>query len=279
MAAGDLGERPSARCAPIERRRRPTCDAPRVAVVRERVQVAARGAPEQQHERGLGQRARPGRPSRCPRAWSLRAVTGPTPQSRSTGSGCRNASSPSGGTTSRPSGLATPLATLARNFVRATPTVIGSPTCVEHVAPQPHGDLARRARDSAACRARRGTPRRSTGPRRRASCRRRPGTSPCSPRCRPTKRGLDHDRLRAQPARLRAAHRRADAVRLGLVARREHDPRADDHRPAAQARVVPLLDRREERVDVGVQDGRLACARTYVRILHAPPASSRQAGW
>ena len=31
-------------------------------------------------------------------------------------------------TTSRPSGLATPLATLARNFVRATPTVIGSPT-------------------------------------------------------------------------------------------------------------------------------------------------------
>ena len=34
----------------------------------------------------------------------------------------------SGGTTSSPSGLATPLATLARNFVRATPTVIGSPT-------------------------------------------------------------------------------------------------------------------------------------------------------
>jgi hypothetical protein len=30
--------------------------------------------------------------------------------------------------TSRPSGLATPLATLARNFVRATPTVIGRPT-------------------------------------------------------------------------------------------------------------------------------------------------------
>ena len=30
--------------------------------------------------------------------------------------------------TSSPSGLATPLATLARNFVRATPTVIGRPT-------------------------------------------------------------------------------------------------------------------------------------------------------
>ena len=52
----------------------------------------------------------------------------PTPHSFSTGSGCRNANSPSGGTSSSPSGFATPLATLARNFVRATPTVIGSPT-------------------------------------------------------------------------------------------------------------------------------------------------------
>jgi len=64
-----------------------------------------------------------------PRSWSFRAVTRPTPHSRSTGSGCRNSSSPSTGTTSRPSGLATPLATLARNVVRAMPTVIGSPTC------------------------------------------------------------------------------------------------------------------------------------------------------
>ena len=55
---------------------------------------------------------------------------------------------------------------------------------------------------------------------------------------------------RASPA----AHRRPHAVRLGLVARREHDPAADDHRAAAQARVVALLDRREERVRVGVQD-------------------------
>ena len=64
-----------------------------------------------------------------PRSLSLAAVTGPTPQSRSTASGWRNDSSSWGGTTSRPSGLATPLATLARNFVRATPTVMGRPTC------------------------------------------------------------------------------------------------------------------------------------------------------
>ena len=63
-----------------------------------------------------------------PCAFSFPAVTGPTPHSRSTGSGCRNASSVPAGTTSSPSGLATALATLARNFVTATPTVIGSPT-------------------------------------------------------------------------------------------------------------------------------------------------------
>ena len=66
------------------------------------------------------------------------------------------------------------------------------------------------------------------------------------------------DRVGAEPARLPSAHRREDAVRLRLVARREHDASADDHGPPAQARVVPLLDRREERVEIGVEDGRLA---------------------
>ena len=67
----------------------------------------------------------------------------------------------------------------------------------------------------------------------------------------------DDDRVRAQAASRRSAHGRTDAVRLGFVARREHDSRADDHRPAAQARVVSLLDRRVERVDVGVENRRL----------------------
>ncbi len=64
-----------------------------------------------------------------PRSRSLAEVTGPTPHRRSIGNGCRNAISPPGGTTSSPSGLATALATFARNLVRATPTVIGRPTC------------------------------------------------------------------------------------------------------------------------------------------------------
>ena len=51
-----------------------------------------------------------------------------------------------------------------------------------------------------------------------------------------------------------SAHRRAHAERLGLVAGGEHDAHADQHRPAAQRGVVALLDRRVERVEIGVQD-------------------------
>ena len=60
-----------------------------------------------------------------------------------------------------------------------------------------------------------------------------------------------HSRARQAPA-----HRRAHPVRLRLVARGEHDPAADDHRPPAQPRVVALLDRGVERVEIGVQDRR-----------------------
>ena len=67
------------------------------------------------------------------------------------------------------------------------------------------------------------------------------------------------DRVGAEPARLPAAHRRPDAARLRLVARCEDDPAAHDHGAAAQAGIVALLDRREERVRVGVQDR--PCAR------------------
>jgi hypothetical protein len=51
-------------------------------------------------------------------------------------------------------------------------------------------------------------------------------------------------------------NRSRDAVRLGLVAGREHDTRADDHGVVTETRIVSLLEGREERVDVGVQDRR-----------------------
>ncbi len=79
-------------------------------------------------------------------------------------------------------------------------------------------------------------------------------------------RGEHDDGVRAQPAGLASAHRGAHAVGLRLVARREHDAAADDHRPAAQRGVVTLLDRCVERVEVGVQDGWRCPTRTYVRI-------------
>ena len=87
---------------------------------------------------------------RMPRACSFAAVTAPTPHTRSTGSGCKKASSPPGATTSSPSGLATPLATLARNLVGVTPTVMGSPTRSRTAARRPAamvaGDPATRPR-------------------------------------------------------------------------------------------------------------------------------------
>ena len=62
-----------------------------------------------------------------PRARSLPAVTGPTPQSASTGSFCRKASTRSGLITVRPSGFFQPDAIFARNLLGATPADAVSP--------------------------------------------------------------------------------------------------------------------------------------------------------
>ncbi len=56
-----------------------------------------------------------------PAARSLPAVTGPTPQSASTGSPWRNRSTRSGAITVRPSGFFQPEAIFARNLFGATP--------------------------------------------------------------------------------------------------------------------------------------------------------------
>ncbi len=62
------------------------------------------------------------------------------------------------------------------------------------------------------------------------------------------------DRLRAEAPGLDLAHRRVDAERLGFVARGEHDPAADDHGLAAERGIVALFDRRVEGVGVRMQD-------------------------
>ena len=138
--------------------------------------------------------------------------------------------------------------------MRATPTVIASPTRSRTSRAQPGGDLHRRA----------GDPPQPADVEERLVDR-----DPLDERCRVVEHG-EHgpagvgvgleagrhdDGAGAQPQRLVAAHRRAHAERLGLVAGREHDAAADDDRPPAQRRIVALLDRREERVEVGVEDG------------------------
>ena len=228
---GGCGDRPSARWAPIERRRA----------------AAGRGA-----DRGCGPARAGGGPtprraaptsvassSRAtwptvvtPCACSLRAVPCRRPTAARPAAGAGTPARRSGGTTSSPSGFATPLATLARNFVRATPTVIGSPTSVANVVAQPRGDLARRAGDPLHARAHRGTPRRSTGPRRPATCRRRPRRRPCWPPSRRRIRGGTTTASRAQRLAPAAAHRRRTPQRLCLVAGGQHDAAADDHRAA-----------------------------------------------
>ena len=64
-----------------------------------------------------------------PASRSLRAVTGPTPHSASTGSSCRKLSTRSGAITVRPSGLRQPEAILARNLFGATPADAVRPVC------------------------------------------------------------------------------------------------------------------------------------------------------
>ena len=68
----------------------------------------------------------------------------------------------------------------------------------------------------------------------------------------------EHDRVRASPPGDGHRHRAADSIRSGLVARGGyHAARSgppDQQRLAAKLRPVELLDRREERVHVRVQD-------------------------
>ena len=161
--------------------------------------------------------------------------------------------------------MATRLATFARNFVRATPTVIGSPT---------RSATSRRSR--AAISGAGPAIRRRPATSRNASSIEMPSTSGLVSRntsktarlaaVYAANRGGTTTRPRAHPPGQPAAHRRAHPVGLRLVARREHDPAAHDDRPSAQPHVVPLLDRGIEGVEIGVEDGRLGHEQMFEHI-------------
>ena len=72
-SSGDVGARPSARCEPIERAAPADLHRPRIAVVGERVEVAARARGRASRRARLGEPRRPRRRSRCPRVVQLAA--------------------------------------------------------------------------------------------------------------------------------------------------------------------------------------------------------------
>ena len=57
-----------------------------------------------------------------------------------------------------------------------------------------------------------------------------------------------------QAPRLAPAHGRTEPIGAGLVGGGEHNAAAHDDWPITQAGVVALLDRGEERVEIGVED-------------------------
>ena len=251
-SAGVRAPRPSARWAPIERRRR------RVSTRRgsRLCESACSWRPEARPTTRTSVASASWATSptvRIPRAWSFAAVFGPTPHSRSTGSGWRNVELAVRRHHEQPVGLRHAARHLGQELRPRDPDRDRQPDLVEHARAQPHGDLLRRPRDppQPADVEERLVDRQALDQRRRVAedlehRLARLGVGGHARR--------DDDRVGAEPPPLAAAHRRLDAARLRLVARGEHHPAAHDDRLAAQPRVVALLDRRVERVQIGVED-------------------------
>ena len=185
---GDRRRRPSARCEPIERRRRPTRTrrGSRLWASACRCRPAARPSIATSAASGSSATS----PTVViPRAWSLRAVTGPDAPEPLDRQRVEERQLAVGRHDEQAVGLGHAARHLGEELGARHADGDRQPDLLEHLAPQPRGDLRRRARDPLAGRGRRGTPRRSTGPRPAAWCPRRPRTPPCSPRSRPSKRG------------------------------------------------------------------------------------------
>ena len=237
---------------------------PGIDVVRESVQVACRTPAEQRGQHGLVDARELADGLDAAGVQLRRASPGrrPTPARRAAGAG--SPARPSSGTTSRPSGLASALATLARNFVRAMPDADRQPDPLADRPSQPDRDLDGRCRRSAPCRARRGTPRRSTAPRRAASCRRTPRRDPCSPACTPpfaAGRRSPRDRAGAPPGRPSPSGHRRPSPRSSPRARHRRR-RSPGGRAAGGRRAARPTRRTSPRRHAGSSP---PLTRTYVR--------------
>ena len=216
---------------------------------------------------------------------SRSAVAGPTPGITVTCIGRSRSRSVPGATTTRPSGLSRSLATLAMNFDVPMPTeAVSPPVASATPAAQLLRERGHRRRPS-----RSGSPAasRSTN----ASSSDSGSTSGETSRSSPitTRAGVavgvepagEERRVRAARPGLAGRHGRADAVLARLVRRRGHHPAAadaaDHDRLAAQRGLVALLDRREERVQVQVEDrGVVAHGRNVPPGADVPAANRPQ---
>ena len=216
---------PRARCEPIERRRRPTGPAGSRFCARAWM---CRPAARPSIATSAGSPSAATWPTdRMPRLCSFAAVTRPTPHSRSTGSGCRNELAV-GRHDQEPVRLRHAARDLREELRPRDADGDRKTDLVEHAPPQPHGDLAREARDplQPAHVEERLVDREPFDERRRVL---EHGKDRLA-RIRVGRHARRHDgRLRAQPPRLCATHRSADAVRLRLVARGGDHACADDH--------------------------------------------------
>jgi hypothetical protein len=240
-SAGGRGRRPSARWAPIERRRRPTTTGRGSWLCAS----ACRWRPE-------------ARPSIAISAASLNSATSPTvvfPRSRSFLEWMEERELTLHRDEEQTVWLRDPARDLRQELGPRDPDRDRQADFPAYLAAQLHGDLPRRTRDvfEPAHVEKRLVDRQPLDDRRRLPEHREHRLARFAVGLEARR---DDDRVRTQALGLPAAHRRAHAAGLGLIAGGEHDARADDHRPADETRIVPLFDRGVKRVEVGVEDRR-----------------------
>ena len=265
ISSGVWAERPSARCD-SDRPSAPThLHRPRIPIVRERVEVAAHSPPEDRHERAPRRAARPRRRSRCHDRGACAAVFGPTPHSRLDRERVQELELAVGRHDQQTVGLGDAARDLGEELGASDADRDREADPLEHVVSQPDGDLGGRSRHAAAARRRRGTPRRSTGPRRAGSCRRRPRTPPCSPPSTPTCAG--RRRPRAGTAGGLAARPSRCGHRTPWPRSSRRAPRPRRRSPAGRAGAGRRAARPTRRRHRGRRAGSwLLAARTHVRI-------------
>ena len=256
------GRRPSARCAPIDRLRA------RVRTGRGSRLCASACRCRPRRARASRRTSASSSSATCrtvpiPRARSFAAVTRPTPHSRSTGSGCRNASSSLRRDHQQSVGLGDGARHLGEELRARDADADREPDFGADLAPEPRGDLGRGAGDPLepadveerlVDRERLDIGRKSLEHREHRLARLAVGGHP----------RRDDGGVRAQPPCLGAAHRGLDPVRTSLRSspRARLPPRRSPAGRVAEGRRAARPTRRTSR---GRRGGSWPLARTYVR--------------